>query len=386
VDLDGCGAALEEQAHDLRPFRTYLRFEVAPVEHQATLAYDCLGSAVRLGASLGGPDGDPGPVRLRNPGFFLDLPMDAAPSDVVRTAIERSLRDAVPQATSIRVERMASFRNVVVREWMSTGGGVNLERVAEWRVDSEATRILRRPASGVGRPWRSEGFVMRPECGGHWLDFAPWAHDGQWILSRVAVGSGVEGLAFETILLDAVRRAIRGQAQPEDDALAFDSIQREHGSSLLPAMAQIATLDVDIWGEGEGTSPSQSLVFSVDDLLFGRLSATISRTVRAKDQVRVDLEARPDPPLDSTAIGVFRDVPLAIDLRIRRSGHGHPDYVQTARFVRHADVVLERGHGMLSHPLGGLSGDVYVPPDRLEVAVSVSGISAAFPPRAPFGE
>jgi hypothetical protein len=187
-------------------------------------------------------------------------------------------------------------------------------------------------------------------------------------------------------LLEAAQRDIQDRARSDDDAAVFDSIQRSQGSSLLPPFEQAATLELDISAVGEGMHPPDSLVFSVDDLLFGGLSSRISRTVRGTERVSVDFEARAAPPLDPTAIGIFRDVPLAMDLRIVRSGPWHVDYVQTARIVRHADVVIERGHGMLSHSVGGLSGVIYVPPDPLEVSVSVGGVRAAFPPRAPFGE
>jgi hypothetical protein len=115
ADVDGCGASLEGQVHELRLFRPYLRFEVSPPEDEAILTYECRG-VVRAVAELTETGGAFGPIRYSADRFYADLPSDLTPSRELWAALETSLRTNVPEARSMRVEGLSRYRSVVVRD------------------------------------------------------------------------------------------------------------------------------------------------------------------------------------------------------------------------------------------------------------------------------
>lgn len=218
--------------------------------------------------------------------LYPDLSADAEPTAQIRRAVDASLGRAVSEAKAPHIERLARYRSVVVREWLSTGRGVGLERIAQWLVDPEGTRVLLRPDDIREGATPFEG-DNRPVCGDRWLDFEVEAEqEGRQVLRRMTAAGGDPAAqrTFETTLLEAVRRRLadeaNGQATAgvEDDALTFGRIQQRQGSSLLPAFKQHASIYVRLDPHAPGSTSLQTFV--IDD------GGNRSRSVRGLASVR----------------------------------------------------------------------------------------------------
>jgi hypothetical protein len=383
VDLQGCAPALVRQAGELRLFRSYLRFAVGPIEDEATVGYECRGF-VRLTASATETAGTPGAIQFFALPLFPDVSPEAAPTTPFRTAIEAALARAVPEAKAPHIERVARYRSVVVREWLGEGRGVDLERVAEWLVDPDATRVLLRPDDirGGAPPL---GGDRQPVCGDRWLDFASEpGQEGRSILRRVTVAGGEPETqrAFEAALLEAVRRRLADVAAGEDaaaleDARVFERIQQRQGSSLIPPSRQHASISVRVDPHGVGVS-EQSFIFDVDDLLFRGLDFSVAISPPG-GTAQVELTVRPVEPLDPTTVGAVRSRPFAFDFRVVYGG-----VAQTRHVVGAADLALEHGHGMLATlPLQETFTLNASRPGAAPVALHVSGVAPTLPPGDP---
>jgi hypothetical protein len=262
---------------------------------------------------------------------------------------------------------------------MSTGQGVDQEWVGEWLVDSAATRVLRRPR-WPGRPDRSTALPRKQECGGRWLDFAaPPDVAGHLILSEVATeGTGARvNAAFENALLDAVRHAL-GPLDAANEAAAFNAIQSRQGATFLPPFKQKGQLSITVSKANE-RERNFKIIFSVDDLLFDSVGVHLSTRV-GNEFVELELRGRPDPPLSTTAIGAFEDVPIAFDLHVGHLPSQGSGRFFTTRVIHGVRALLDRGHAMLGS-VARTPDSFFFPPDGRELSVSISLYVVEQPPR-----